>query len=168
MLKVASPDRDLRPACQGVVDALTQRLTRGSVEHIHVACDDPFTCLVLFSPDAGDEAFRRWISDQLEADDGLPADVRLSARWCEAWELSTGEAPRRGDQRATPPRWKSALLVLLGLYPLLVLSDLVLGGLIGGLPFPLRAAIVAPLLVAVLTFGILPPLSKHFSNWLSS
>lgn len=72
--------------------------------------------------------------------------------------------PRSED--ALPPRYKTATLVLLGLYPLVLLLDVVLGPLLAGLPRPV--GLLASLLVSVsiMVGGLLPLLTRMFHGWL--
>ncbi len=68
--------------------------------------------------------------------------------------------------RALPPRYKRAALVLLGLYPLVLLLDAVLGPLLSGLPRPV--GVLASLLVSVpiMVWGVMPGLTRVFGGWL--
>lgn len=76
----------------------------------------------------------------------------------EAW-FRDGGAPR-------PPRWKMALVTLLGVYP----ASLVLGWLLvpalHTLPRALTSLIVAAAMVAALTWLIMPFLTKCLHRWL--
>ena len=70
------------------------------------------------------------------------------------------------SERALPPRYKTVALVLLGLYPLVLALDVVLGPLLSGLP---RAVgLLASLLVSVsiMVGGVLPLLTRMFRGWL--
>jgi hypothetical protein len=73
--------------------------------------------------------------------------------------------PGRGATRL-PPRYKTATLVLLGLYPLVLLLNLVLNPVLSGLPGPLKvlASLVAS--VAIMVWIVLPWLTRLFSKWL--
>lgn len=68
--------------------------------------------------------------------------------------------------RAGPPRYKMAALVLLGLYPLLLVLDVLLGPLLSDLPRPV--GLLASLLVSVSTMVgfVLPWLTRVFDRWL--
>ncbi len=71
-------------------------------------------------------------------------------------------------RRATrlPPRYKTATLILLGLYPLVLLLNLVLSPVLSGLPGALKvlASLVAS--VAIMVWIVLPRLTRLFSKWL--
>lgn len=70
------------------------------------------------------------------------------------------------DARALPPRYKTAALVLLGLYPLVLVLDVVLGPLLSDLPRPV--GLLASLLVSVsiMVGSVLPWLTRVFGGWL--
>lgn len=65
-----------------------------------------------------------------------------------------------------PPRYKTAALVLLGLYPLLLVLDVVLGPRLAELPRPV--GLLASLLVSVsiMVGFVLPWLTRVFGGWL--
>ena len=67
---------------------------------------------------------------------------------------------------ALPPRYKTAALVLLGLYPLVLVLDVVLGSLLSDLPRPV--GLLASLLVSVsiMVGSVLPWLTRVFGGWL--
>lgn len=66
-----------------------------------------------------------------------------------------------------PPAWKQAALIWLGLYPtVLVLSYTVLLPL-RGWPIPLRTIVSTGLSVALMTWIVMPNLTRWFGRWLS-
>jgi len=66
------------------------------------------------------------------------------------------------------PKWKMALLTVLGVFP----TSLFLGETVGRLtrewPLPLRALVFAVLMVVLLTWVVMPLLSRLFHPWLFS
>lgn len=64
------------------------------------------------------------------------------------------------------PRWKTALLVWLAIYPSITLLMLVFGEHLALLPVPLRTLVMTAVLVPLLVFVLLPLLHKWFGNWL--
>lgn len=72
------------------------------------------------------------------------------------------------DRGATrlPPRYKTATLILLGLYPLVLLLDLVLSPVLSGLPGPLKVLVSLVVSVALMVWIVLPWLTHLFSGWL--
>jgi len=71
----------------------------------------------------------------------------------------------RGATRL-PPRYKTATLILLGLYPLALLLDLVLSPVLSGLPGPLSVLVSLVVSVALMVWIVLPWLTRLFSGWL--
>jgi len=71
--------------------------------------------------------------------------------------------PRSGQG---PPNWKTALLVLLGLYPIVVLELLYLNPMLGGLPPAVGVFIGNVLSVAATSFLTMPYLVRAFDGWL--
>jgi antibiotic biosynthesis monooxygenase (ABM) superfamily enzyme len=67
---------------------------------------------------------------------------------------------------STLPRWKMALVSGLVLWPLNSLLSLLLYPLIGAWPIPVRALIIAGLLVPVMTYFAMPWATRLFSKWL--
>ncbi len=74
--------------------------------------------------------------------------------------------PDRGATRRLPPRYKTATLVFLGLYPLVLLLDLVLSPVLVGLPGPLQVLVSLVISVALMVWIVLPWLTRLFSGWL--
>ena len=67
---------------------------------------------------------------------------------------------------APPPRWKMAVVSFLALWPLNILVNLALGWLIAGWPVPLRALIIVGLLVPVMTYVVMPQVTRLLAFWL--
>ena len=65
-----------------------------------------------------------------------------------------------------PPRYKMALLTGLGVYPMLVLLGYALNPLIGSWPLPLRMLVSLSIGIPLMTWHIMPTLSRAFFNWL--
>lgn len=66
-----------------------------------------------------------------------------------------------------PKRWKVAVLTFVGIYPLLLLTLGLLGPVVAPLPFPVRTAAIAGLLVPLMVFVVMPALAGLFRPWLS-
>ena len=67
---------------------------------------------------------------------------------------------------ASPPRWKMALVTVLGVWPVSMLVPWLLNPLIAGQPQPLQALLVAVGIVVLLTWAVMPALVKIFGPWL--
>jgi antibiotic biosynthesis monooxygenase (ABM) superfamily enzyme len=65
-----------------------------------------------------------------------------------------------------PPRWKMAVVTLLGVYPVSLLIGLLLSPQLRKLPLPLNLFIVSALIVTCLTWLIMPMLTKLLKRWL--
>jgi uncharacterized protein len=106
------------------------------------------------------EVRRGWI-DQL---DDLTIDPG-------AWEEQTGletwfTLTDRPTPSGPPPRWKQAVLTTLGLVPLLLVADVLLGGVTAGWPGWLRTVVITPVLVALMTWAIMPAITRASYRWL--
>jgi antibiotic biosynthesis monooxygenase (ABM) superfamily enzyme len=71
-----------------------------------------------------------------------------------------------GSKNPMPPRYKTALLILLGLYPLVLALGFVLGPLLAPLPGPVQLLISLIVSVSIMVWIVLPLLTKLFSGWL--
>ncbi len=77
----------------------------------------------------------------------------------EAWFRSPG---------GPPPRWKMALVTWLWVFPVSLLIGLTLGPQLRQLPVPLNALIVSTLMVATLTWIVMPRLTQWLKPWLNA
>ncbi len=67
-----------------------------------------------------------------------------------------------------PPKWKMAILIWLGIYPVITVLVLLLFPYMAAAawPIPLRTLLLTIIAVPVMTFVVLPLLQKLFRNWL--
>jgi len=65
-----------------------------------------------------------------------------------------------------PPRWKMALLTGFGVYPLLLALSVLLNPLVGEWPLALRLGLSLFLGIPLMTWFIMPGLSRLFFGWL--
>lgn len=70
------------------------------------------------------------------------------------------------ESRALPPRHKTAILVLTGLYPLVLTLDVVLGPVLRDLPRPVGLLLSLTVSVTVMVSWVQPGLTRLFSAWL--
>jgi antibiotic biosynthesis monooxygenase (ABM) superfamily enzyme len=110
-----------------------------------------------------------------------------SRAWAESEERNrlvqeAGEFSTQNLQRATgletwfvlpgegaivpPPRWKMLLVTLMGSYPLVVLFDAFVLPSLEGWPLLARAAVLPILLLSLMTYVIMPRLSRLLGGWL--
>jgi uncharacterized protein len=65
-----------------------------------------------------------------------------------------------------PPRWKMWLLSSAAIYPLINLVTLVATPFLGHLALPLRFLVTIPVMGALMTWLVMPFLTRRFSRWL--
>jgi antibiotic biosynthesis monooxygenase (ABM) superfamily enzyme len=65
-----------------------------------------------------------------------------------------------------PPGYKTALVTWAAAFPLLTALDLLLNPLLAVLPLPGRTFLLTGLLIGLLTFVILPQLTRLCPSWL--
>lgn len=103
------------------------------------------------------EARRKWL-DQLD-----PLTVHAPTR-----ERHTGLevwfTPPVGSVQ--PPRWKMVVVTLMAVYPLISLVQVSLVPLLSEWPFLLRTLATSALFVCLMTYTIMPLISRLFSRWL--
>lgn len=71
-------------------------------------------------------------------------------------------APTGGIVRP-PARWKMWLLSACGIYPIITLTTMAAGPLLMPLPPPARFAVVTPVLSALMTWAVMPVLTRLFA-----
>jgi antibiotic biosynthesis monooxygenase (ABM) superfamily enzyme len=67
---------------------------------------------------------------------------------------------------APPPRWKMAVATFLGVFPLAMILNLTLGPLIREWPFALRNAAFNACMVALLSWVVMPAITRLLHRWL--
>lgn len=102
------------------------------------------------------ELFANWNKQIAPLVDGHPIRRRLSGL----------EAFFRRERGPMPPRWKMALVTFLGVFPCVLIWSRVIPALMSELPSLLTAVIVNALVVATLTWLVMPLLTKTFHDWL--
>ena len=75
----------------------------------------------------------------------------------EAWFRSPG---------STPPRWKMAVATLVGVYPTSLVLGLTVAPLSRGLIMPLQALVIAICMVGLLTWVVMPFVTRVLRQWL--
>lgn len=100
-------------------------------------------------------AFQAWESKVRLMTEGYPRYRELHG--LEAWFGSDG---------IPPPRWKMALLTFVGVYAITLLLMLTLSPLLKGWPLPLANAAFNGAVVPLLTWVIMPTLTRAARSWL--
>jgi hypothetical protein len=67
-----------------------------------------------------------------------------------------------------PPRWKMALVTLIGVYPVSLLIGLILSPQLRKLPLWQNLLIVSAIIVTCLTWLVMPLLTRFFKSWLTT
>jgi antibiotic biosynthesis monooxygenase (ABM) superfamily enzyme len=99
--------------------------------------------------------FKAWEARARTLTEGEPVYRQLHG--LEAWFRSP---------HGPPPRWKMALVTLLGVYPVSLLIGVILSPQLRKLPLPLNSFIVSALIVTCLTWLVMPLLTRWFKGWL--
>jgi uncharacterized protein len=99
--------------------------------------------------------FKDWRERAKELTEGEPQYRQLHG--LEAWFRSPG---------GPPPRWKMAVVTLLGVYPVSLLIGILLGPHLRKLPLPLNLFVVSALIVTCLTWLVMPVLTRWLKTWL--
>jgi hypothetical protein len=68
--------------------------------------------------------------------------------------------------RALPPRWKVAVVTWLGIFPTVYLLFLLLGDWLAPWSLLPRIFVLTMLVVAIMTWGVAPQLTKLLKTWL--
>jgi uncharacterized protein len=99
--------------------------------------------------------FKAWDERARTLTEGEPVYRQLHG--LEAWFRSPG---------VPPPRWKMAMITLLGVYPVSLLIGFILSPQLRKLPLALNLFIVSALIVVCLTWIVMPRLTRLFHRWL--
>jgi antibiotic biosynthesis monooxygenase (ABM) superfamily enzyme len=104
---------------------------------------------------------RRWlarVSELLEADRGLQQLTGL-----ETWfKLPGANVPTM----TPPPRWKMWLVSLIAVYPLVLAFQALVVPRMARLPLPLRALVFPLVLLTLMTFVVMPMVTRALRRWL--
>ena len=99
--------------------------------------------------------YTRWQNDVRPLVEGEPRKQRLHGL-----EAFFRDAP--------PPQWKMALLTWIGVNPAVYISSAAVTAIFGTLPLLAGLLLVNALVVASLTWGFMPVLTRMFQPWLQS
>jgi antibiotic biosynthesis monooxygenase (ABM) superfamily enzyme len=107
------------------------------------------------------EERRRWLArvgELLEADRGLQQLTGL-----ETWfKLPGANVPTM----TPPPRWKMWLVSLIAVYPMVLVFQALVVPRMARLPLPLRALVFPLVLLTLMTFVIMPMVTRALRRWL--
>lgn len=90
----------------------------------------------------------------------------VGRRWLsgvEGWFVPPGHPPG-----SAPPRWKMTVTAVLGIFPISLLAGTVIQPHLAGLPLLLRTALVAVLFSGLMSYAVMPTLTRVLKRWLYS
>ncbi|MGY1702357.1 antibiotic biosynthesis monooxygenase [Geodermatophilus sp. SYSU D00766] len=105
----------------------------------------------------------------LRSAEGLAEVTRTERRTgIEGWfDVPVGTEVVPPPQAAAPPRWKQATTIWLVFYPLNLLATVTLGVWLADLPVALRVAVVTLTLTPLMTYLLLPWITRRLQWWLT-
>jgi uncharacterized protein len=104
----------------------------------------------------GSPMFETWEQRARELTEGEPEYRQLHG--LEAWFRAPNLPP--------PPRWKMAVATFTGVYPTAMILSLTVGPVVGPLPFLLRNAVFNLCVVTLLTWLVMPFITRLLRPWL--
>ena len=122
---------------------------------------------------ADHESLRAWESSPerqwwLRSGEGLVEHTRAERRTgIEGW-FEEPESTRVETLAAppAPPRWKQSLLIWMAFFPVNLLATVTLGQLLVHWPVVLRVLVMTLTLTPIMTYLVLPALTKRLEGWL--
>ncbi len=98
------------------------------------------------------------------------ADVADLVEADAVWDTHTGLElwfdPPPGTVVAQPVRWRMALLLGVVVYVLVLVFGVIAGAVLRGWPFPLRLAVVIAVEIVLMTYVLLPWLTRRLRRWI--
>lgn len=122
--------------------------------------------------DSNEIGILRTFKDEAERDAFYRSD--LFKEW-EAYASALTEAPVYRHltgleawfrSSAPPPRWKMAVATLCGVFPTSFFLSLAVGPFIKSFPLPMRLFVIAALMVCLLTWVVMPFVTRILKRWL--
>ena len=101
--------------------------------------------------------FQKWEQRARTLTEGEPEYRQLHG--LEAWFRSP---------HLPPPRWKMAIVTMLGVYPVSLLIGFLLAPTLHKLPLPANLLLVSAIIVTCLTWLVMPALTTLFHPWLQN
>lgn len=164
--------RRVRPGCEAEFQEALREFLQTSFSQETVLGASMLTP----SPGSGSRDYGILRTFASEAD----CDAFYQSSLFKAWEerartLTEGEAVYRQlhgleawfrSPQEPPPRWKMAVATLAGVYPTSVLIGLLVGPLTRGLHFLAGSLVFAGLMVALLTWFVMPLVTRLLHHWL--
>lgn len=76
------------------------------------------------------------------------------------------ETPRGLEPPRTPPRWKMAVATWLAIYPMIFALSVVTGPVLGELSIALRLLVTTGIMVPLMTWVVMPGVTRALRSWL--
>jgi len=76
------------------------------------------------------------------------------------------ETPQQLDAPRVPPRWKMAVATWIAIYPMILGLSVLTGPILGALPIPLRLLATTGLMVPLMTWAVMPLVTRLLRGWL--
>ena len=166
--------RRVKPGCGPAYEALLTRLTDGAKErpgylgaefHRPSAVGGDYVSVFRFDSLAHLDAFER--SDLRTR---FLAEVAPLSNSDAVWERMTGLEfwfdPPKGTVVAQPSPHRMAIVLVAVVFTLVLAINLSIGPLMAGWPLPLRLLITVTIQVALMTYVIMPPLTRALAPWI--
>ncbi len=102
------------------------------------------------------EIYREWMQRLSVESVGAPIVRELNG--IDGWFALAG-------QPGSPPKWKMALTVWVGVYAISQACYALLGPMMKSWPHLLQSLLITALVVGVLTWGVLPPVTRLLKGW---
>jgi uncharacterized protein len=165
--------RRVRPGCEAEFQRALQEFFQASFAHSGVlgasmltpppgSDSREFGILRTFANEAERDAFyespmfKAWDERARTLTEGEPEYRQLHG--LEAWFRSPHDPP---------PRWKMAVVTLLGVYPVSLLIGFVLSPALSKLPLVLDSFVVSAIIVGLLTWVVMPLATRLLHDWLN-
>jgi len=162
--------RSVRPGCEAAFQQELREFFQASFAHHSVLG----ATMILPPPGSREFGVIRTFTDQKARDEFYASEL------FKTWELKVkplaeGDWTQRSlcgleawfrSPGAPPPRWKMALVTLVGVYPISLLIGFFLAPKLRHLPLALYLLIASALMVVSLTWIVMPQLARWFKPWL--
>ena len=106
------------------------------------------------------EVRQRWLEQVSALTTHLPTHTQILTG-LETWFVLPGQ-----PMKTPPPRYKMAILTWVSVYGLLMLLGFTLAPLLSALPAFVRTLIISVIMVVLITYAVMPQLTKMTAKWL--
>lgn len=165
--------RRVRPGCEADFQQALREFFRTSFAHGGVL--GATMIAPLSDSDSREFGILRTFANEKERDDFYASPI------FKAWEEKVGPLTEAGSwvqrplhgleawfrsPQSPPPRWKMAVATFLGVFPVAMILGMTVGPAISSWPFILRNAVFNACVVALLTWLVMPFVTRILKGWL--